>query len=158
MNKFFGFLLMGLVLVILLVSSLENLADSQTSRVQARTRLVYAQGQAEAMVVRAQAESRLHAAQAAAITSASLLPWGVLAILGLLGLAIVALCIVVVVRRPQAGPPVLIERQIVYLPAPGQSRREVWQALSDSWATGGGRPRLGTAFREEGNESNANTD
>jgi hypothetical protein len=131
MSKVFGIFIIGLLLTIILVYTLDSLAGSEARKVNAQANLAYAQGQAEAMVLRAQAESRLHTAQAVAITSASLLPWSVLAILGLLGLAVVALCVVVVVRRPQAAPPVLIERRIVYLPAPVQSRREVWQALGD---------------------------
>lgn len=153
MGKFFGFLIIGLLLTALLVYALDDLANSETRRVNAQAQLVYAQGQAEAMVLRAQAESRLHAAQAAAITSASLLPWGVLAILGVLGLAVVALCAVIIVRRPQTAPPMLIERQILYLPAPGQTRREVWQALSEPSPTEGRRSHLVVALSDEGRKN-----
>jgi hypothetical protein len=149
MGKFFGLLIVGLLLAALLVYGLDSLANSETRKVNAQASLAYAQGQAEAMVLRAQAESRLHAAQAAAITAASLLPWGVLAILGVLGLAVVALCMVIVTRRPQTAPTLVVERQIVYLPAPGQSRREVWQSLSETCTTGERRPPSVVALSEE---------
>lgn len=152
MGKFFGFLIIGLLLTALLVYALDNLANSEARRVNAQAQLAYAQGQAEAMVLRAQAESRLHAAQAAAITSASLLPWGVLAILGVLGLAIVALCVVIVVRRPQTAPPMLIERQIIYLPTPGQSRREVWQSVSEISVLGERSPQEIVMLKNEGTQ------
>jgi hypothetical protein len=132
MEKLAGFIVTVLILFIVLAFAFGSMADSAAKSTNAQANLTYARGQAEAMVIRAQAESRLQAAQAAAITSASLLPWGVLAILGLLGLAVVALCVVIVTRPPRQPAPYLIERQIVYLPAPGQSRREVWQALSDT--------------------------
>jgi hypothetical protein len=90
----------------------------------------YQQAQGEALVIRAQAEARLTAATAQAITTAALLPWGVLLVLGVLGMSIVALSAAIVVTRPRQQPPQIIERQILYLPPPGQPRRDTWQALS----------------------------
>jgi len=89
----------------------------------------------EASIIRAQAESRLTTATAGAITTAALLPWFALATLGVLGLAIMALARAIVARmRVQPGAQTIkrIETRIIlYLPTPGASRREVWQALSD---------------------------
>ncbi len=97
------------------------------ARGQARAVVIEAQGQRQAQVIEAQGQARLDSAAALSVASYALLPWGVLAVLGLLGLAIVALLGLVTIRRPQSQ---IVERQVVYLPAPGQARREVWQALS----------------------------
>jgi hypothetical protein len=98
------------------------------------------------MVIHAQAESRLSAAQAAATTSSAMLPWGVLGVLGLLGLAVVALAFALIfapvfrqpaaVVRPAAvvkgtdGHSSLAAPIIIYLTKPDLPRRVVWQALS----------------------------
>ena len=88
---------------------------------------VRAEAAAESMVIRAQS-------QAAAITMLAAVLWGVLLVLGVLGIGIVALAFAAVVNRPKIiqPPPQLIERRVMYLPTPGQSRREVWQAIADS--------------------------
>jgi hypothetical protein len=107
--------------------------------------LEMARANGEAIVIRAQGQAALDRAQAAQLTAAAAsiamlaaVPWGVLSCLGVLGLAVIALAAALVVRRPTIvqTPPQLITREIVYLPAPGQSRREVWQALSDNRAAG----------------------
>lgn len=87
---------------------------------------------AEAVVIHAQAESRLTSATAGAITSAALLPWGVLAILGVLGLAVVALAgaiVVCVTRRAKVIERELRTQVICYLPAPGQTRPQIWAGV-----------------------------
>lgn len=83
---------------------------------------------AEAVVIHAQAESRLTTATAGAITSAALLPWGVLAVLGVLGLAIVGLAGAIVVRTTRPGR-VIETRTVVYLPMPGQTRPQIWAGV-----------------------------
>lgn len=107
-----------------------------------------ARGQAESMILRAQGQARLDSAQAmgtiilavAALVLSSL-PLAVLAVLGILGLAVVALAFVMVRNRPLIiqTPPRLITREIVYLPAPGQSRHDVWRSLTE---VGGNRAAL----------------
>lgn len=88
----------------------------------------YRQAQGEALVIRAEAESRLTTATASAITTAALLPWFALTILGVLGLAVMALAGAIVVK---AKPARIIEtRTVIYLPAPGQTRREIWQGIN----------------------------
>lgn len=84
----------------------------------------YKQSQGEALVIRAEAESRLTAATATALLSASLLPWGVLLILGLLGVGVLCLTYIIISRRQQT-----IERQIIFLPPPNMPRMEVWEYL-----------------------------
>lgn len=130
-------IIITLGLTLMIVYACGKVEDSVAARTYAEAAKMDAYGRAQAQIIQAQAESRLHAAEAGAITSAavsnvmlSALPWGILGILGLLGLGVVALAFVVVTRPPRQ--PMLIERQVFYLPAPGQSRREVWQALSDT--------------------------
>jgi hypothetical protein len=84
-------------------------------------------GISESMIVRANGQARLDSAQAAAVLMAAAVPWLVLGILGVMGLGIIVLA-VSIATRPSPGP-ALIERQIVYLPAPGQPRRETWAAI-----------------------------
>lgn len=84
---------------------------------------------AEAVIIRAQAESRLTTATAGAITSAALLPWGVLAVLGVLGLAVVALAGAIVFRKTKVIERELRTQVICYLPAPGQTRPQIWAGV-----------------------------
>ena len=83
--------------------------------------------QGQATIIRAQGQARLDSAQAWAVMSGAMLPWGVLGVLGLLG--VVGLSLVLRPAPPQS-PPHIIERQIIYLPPPGQARRETWQVLT----------------------------
>jgi len=129
MTKTFAGIFVLLGMAVLILFAVAELSDAAANQTRAETGLAYARGQAEAMVIRAQAESRLTAATASAITSAALLPWGVLGVLGLLGLAIVALCATIVIRPPRYAAPQIVERQIILLPPPGP-RRVTWQALS----------------------------
>ncbi len=126
-------LILGATVIILAIFALANLADSRANQTHAQAALEFERGRAQAIVIQAQGQARLDAAQAAAISSAAMLPWGALAILGLLGLAVVALCMVIVARpkphRPEP-PTRIIERHVVYLPTPGQSRRETWQQVA----------------------------
>jgi len=116
--------ILGVILALLaLVGLLFFAAGYANTRATARN-------YSEAAIIRAQAESRLTTATAGAIVTAALLPWGVLAILGVLGLATVALSGAIVVTRPRQQPPQIIQRQILYLPPPGQRRGETWQALA----------------------------
>jgi len=91
----------------------------------------------EAAIVRAQAESRLTTATAGAITSVALLPWGVLGIVGVLGLAVTALAGSIVHSTLMRNKHI-IERQVIYLPAPGQSRAQVWAGVSNVAQLGAG--------------------
>ncbi len=127
-------LIFGATVIILAIFALADLADSRANQTHAQAALEFERGRSQAIVIQAQGQARLDAAQAAAISSAAMLPWGALAILGLLGLAVVALCVVIVARpRPEhrPEPPARIsERHVVYLPTPGQSRRETWQQVA----------------------------
>lgn len=130
MSKLMGWIAVILLLLIVLIRSVEGLADSSVRQEYARAVVVEASGRARAMVIEAQAESRLHTAQATAVTSAAMLPWGILGILGLLGLGLLVLLVTVLVLRQPAVMPQLPPPAIVYLPPPGMRRAEVWQALS----------------------------
>ena len=132
MRKLFGGLVALLFISLLLVWGLYQLSSAITEQTHAEAVRAEAYGRAEAMVIHAQSESRLSAAQAMATTSAAMLPWGVLGVLGLLGLAVVVLALVLAWRRPTKNRSSLPSPIIVYLPAPGQPRRQVWQALHNS--------------------------
>lgn len=93
--------------------------------------------QAEAAIIRAQSQASLARAEAAVLRAEALsvqmyaaLPWGVLGALAVLGLAVTALAVVLAVHP--ASPPQVVTREIVYLPPPGQSRRQTWQVLTTS--------------------------
>jgi hypothetical protein len=132
MRKFLAGLVILFILGLLLVWGLNQLFNAASEQTYAEAAREEAYGRAEAMIIHAQAESRLSAAQAVAATSAAMLPWGVLGVLGLLGLAVVALALVLALRQPAgtAGRSSLPSPIIVYLPAPDQPRRQVWQVLS----------------------------
>lgn len=133
MNKFISGLVLVLMLLIVLFYLVTRTQDNAISYEYARTAAIEAEGRTRAMVIQAQAESRLHTAQAVALTLAATLPWGVLGVVGLLGLAVVGLLgLMQFPGRSSSQPKLIIERQIVYLPAPGQRRAEIWQALQAS--------------------------
>lgn len=117
MSKLFGVLIILVVSGILLALAVGYASDRAAE-----------QDRAEAVVIRAQAESRLTSATATAITTTALLPWFSLTILGVLGLAVMALAGAIITRHP--GPRTIEVRTIVYLPAPGQTRREIWRGIS----------------------------
>ncbi len=130
--KIIAMLVIIATLVLLVIMGLTKLNDAMAAHNYAEAAKTDAWGRAQQGIIIAQGQSQLDAAQASAITSAALLPWGVLGILGLLGLAIVALALVIVTQPGRPGQPVyLATPTIVYLPAPGQSRREIWQAIEE---------------------------
>ncbi len=120
------------LLAVFFVLAMGNLADARAGETRAQADLEYERGRSTALIIQAAGQARLDSALATAIISSSALPWGVLGILGLLGLAVCGLVALAILRRPQAGPPPtrIIERQIIMLPPPGQTRRELWQALA----------------------------
>jgi hypothetical protein len=122
--------LIGLGLVVILAVALGYANDSATRQANAQANLELAQGRARAMIIEAQAESRLHSAQAWAITAGAIIPFLALAIVGLLGLSIVALASVIA-TRPRQLPPQLPTFTIMYLPPPQATRRELWQMITE---------------------------
>lgn len=130
MSKFNSWLTLILMLLIVLFYIVARVSDSVTRYEYARAVTIEADGRARAAVIQAQAESRLHSAQAGATIAAVMLPYMVLGILGILGLATVVLG-AIILYSPRLVRPPIIERQIIYLPAPGQRRAEFWQALSE---------------------------
>jgi hypothetical protein len=131
MQKFFLFivLILGLGLAALGLIALvnESAAKAETAR-----------GNAEAQIIHAEGQAALNRAQAASMVMTAAVPWGVLFILGLLGLAVVALCLVIVTRRPAVTPPVVLmlppQPEISVLPPPGQEQRRWPPALA--WVSG----------------------
>lgn len=111
--------LLGMIaLIVLLLSSYNESAANK----------YYAQGQARAMIIEAQAQARLDSAQASAVNSAVMLPYVVLGVAIVFGSA--GLVLAVVILRQQPGGVTRIER-IILLPS-GQSHHQMWQILSDN--------------------------
>jgi hypothetical protein len=122
MTRFLGLILVCLALVVALFAAMGYANDRAAQYELAR-------GRSQAIIIQAQGQARLDSAQAWAVTSAAALPWGALTILGVLGLGILALAAAIVVLTLNRQP-LLVERQLLYLPAPGQPRSEVWRALA----------------------------
>lgn len=126
---FFG-LFVGFLIV------LSSGLDAQSKATMAQAHLEYTRGEIQANLIRAQSQAALNSAQASqahalafSITMMSLIPWGVLFTVSLLGLAIVGLVFVLgYFRHIERTTP--YPQQIVYLPPPDLPRREVWNALS----------------------------
>lgn len=92
--------------------------------------LEYRRAAGQALIISAQGQSRLDSAQAAAITSAAMLPWLVVFCVSVLA----TVAVVYLMRHPaqQAAPPArIIERQVIFLPA-DFTRRDVFQVVSDA--------------------------
>ena len=117
MVKMVWVFVLTLALIAVIVLGLDSLTRS-------RAELTYQQARARAMVIEAQGQARLDSAQAAALTTAAILPW-------LVGLGIIALVVTVTLTRSTRHPARIerIETRIVFLTAP-QSRRQIWQLVS----------------------------
>jgi hypothetical protein len=95
--------------------------------------LEYQRAAGQALVIEAQGQARLDAAQASAITSAAMLPWAVVFCASVLSTVAVVFLLRTPTGRPQ--PPQIIERQVVILPpAADYSRRELLAILSQAQA------------------------
>lgn len=126
-------LLFGLFMAFILV--LSSGLDNQTHATMAQAHLEYTRAANEAMVIRAQSQAALNSAQASqanaiafSMTMMTLVPWGVLFAVSLLGMGILGLVLTLgYFRHTEQMRP-----QIVYLPNPELPRREVWNSLSAS--------------------------
>jgi hypothetical protein len=81
---------------------------------------------AQAAIIQAQSAARLD-------LSAALMPYAVIAVVALMAIVALTLAAIALVRlgqAPQGQRPQIIERQMVILIQPGQSRREVFEMLS----------------------------
>ncbi len=115
MQKFFVWVLVLLGLVVLLTFALSSLTEARAERAYARAAVIASQGQ-----------SRLDTLAGISGLIAVAIPWGVI-------LLIAGFVVLVVVLAIRYQPPRRIERietHFVYILAPGQSRREMWQQLS----------------------------
>jgi len=104
-------------------------ADAAIKRAEAEANVIRAEAQAEAERITAQSQARVDAAQMSILTAAATTqntvatlqagyPWGIMGILGILGLSIVALSFAVI-GRSQQNQPRVIERIVVErLPEP----------------------------------------
>lgn len=89
---------------------------------------IRAYGEAQALIINAQAESRLHAAQAAIITQAANLPYVILGMVVVFG----SIALYLVVASPRQVEH--IETRIIFVLEPGDSRKEMWQRISQAGA------------------------
>jgi len=120
--------ILGLVSLILYASTAYN---------EAAANKYYAQGQARAMVIAAQGQARLDAAQAGAVTLAAMLPYAVLGLSVLVTFGGLALLLVLKQAAAPVQRVIKIETRTIILLQPGQSRRQVWRALG-----GGGQGKV----------------
>ena len=122
-------------LAVLLVTAMgwanDRAAQSKVAEGQAQALVIQARADYTERVAQANSQARLNAAAANAVLMTAAFPWGVLSLLACFGLGVVVLGLALVVHRPGQAPVRIIERQVVYLPAPGQRRGEVWQVLGE---------------------------
>lgn len=133
MDKLIALFILLIILVALAAGLLylwadvtDSAADYETARGHAEAEITRAQGQAaldraeaRATVIQAAALASQITAQASITQMYAALPWGVLAVVGLLGLGMLGLVVLVIAFRLQAGPPV-IQQQVYILPRGGQ--------------------------------------
>ena len=145
MEKLMGLIVLPLALILGTVAATgwaaQQAAQAEYARGQAEAAIVRAQGQAsldraEASQIRAEATVQQieSLAMAVAVGLLSAAPLVVMLLIAALGLGLMVVAITNLRTRPRVvyAPPQLITREIVYLPAPGQRRGEVWQAMSEA--------------------------
>lgn len=115
--------------VALVMFGLAQAREAAAQHEYAQAARVRARGEAQAMIINAQAESRLHAAQAAIITQAANLPYVVLGIIVVFG----SIVLYLVVASPRQIEH--IETRIIFVLEPGGSRKEMWQRISRARVT-----------------------
>ena len=145
MEKLMGLIVLPLALILGTVAATgwaaQQAAQAEYARGQAEAAIVRAQGQAsldraEASQIRAEATVQQieSLAMAVAVGLLSAAPLVVMLLIAALGLGLMAVAITGLRSRPRVvpAPPQIIIREIVYLPAPGQRRGEVWQVVSET--------------------------
>lgn len=137
MEKAIAFVVLAVICLIVGLGLVYLVSNSEANRLNAQASVEYAKGQAESMILRAQGQNSLDRAEAEAIRASAftskmlaMLPYTVLAVLGILGLALVAMSFAVVTKSQQNRPRV-IERVIVErLPEPARralAQQDRWQ-------------------------------
>ena len=139
--------IVGLILVNIASDNMISLNGPQAN-------LEIARGQSRAMVIDAQTQSSIersemrireidantqsqiskNLAHSALFTAMSfaMLPYGILALLGVLGLSIIALLTMVIVFRMKQKPVIhtIETKTVIYLPSPNVSRHEMWRMIA----------------------------
>lgn len=113
-----------IAVAVLLIFGLAWFNESQATRIQA-------QAQAQAVIIRAESDARFKDAQSSTLMMAAMIPMALIVAFGIVG-SIAALALVVWVWKRQPAQPPMLERQIIYVLPPGQPRRELWQAISNT--------------------------
>lgn len=117
MKDFIAWLIAGIVAVAILMAAIGYNNQSAATRAHA-----------EAAIIRAQAQARLDA------TSANL-PYVVIGVVALMGLCTLTLAGLVLYKwgdSPANQPPHIIETRTIIMLQPGQSRRDLWQTISNA--------------------------
>ncbi len=115
--------------VALMMFGLAQAREAAAQYEYAQAARVRAYGEAQTMIINAQAESRLHAAQAAIITQAANLPYVVLGMVVVFG----SIALYLVVASPRQIEH--IETRIIFVLEPGDSRKEMWQRIGRARVT-----------------------
>ncbi len=120
MKIFAQWLLVFILAAVLLAYAAGKVTDKQTQRLYARAHLVESQSSARQDLL------------------AGLMPYAILGLATISGvIAVVALIAGAIAitaiwsDRPQAAPTKVIERQIIVMLQPGQTRRDFWQQLNE---------------------------
>lgn len=123
MRQLFLWSIIVLGFVGLMMFGLAQAREAATQYEYAQAARVRAYGEAQAIIINAQAESRLHAAQAATITQAANLPYVVLGLAVIFGSAMLYLVVARLTQIERA------ETRIILVLEPQNSRKEMWQQL-----------------------------
>ncbi len=115
--------------VALMMFGLAQVREAAAQYEYAQAARVRAYGEAQALIINAQTESRLHAAQAAIITQAANLPYVVLGMVVVFG----SIALYLVVASPRRVEH--IEARIIFVLEPGDSRKEMWQRIGRATAS-----------------------
>lgn len=119
--KYLIFLVAILGLVALIIFGLDNYNQSAASK-------AYARGQARAMILEAQGQARLDAAQANAVNMSAALPYVIIGVVAVFG-GVILILAVVILNQQQQHIERIETKYVMMLPA-GISRRETYQLLS----------------------------
>lgn len=120
MNKVAGYFMLILILFVVGLFLATQLADKETNRMQAQASLTEAKGRAEAMVIRAQGQSRLDTGQAIApilaIVVAGLFGFAGLVLIATLGVVFVSVLFKLRDNRPTTQQTIYILPRGAYHP------------------------------------------
>lgn len=119
-----------IAMLVVLAFSVKSCKVAEAQVIDAKANYVWQEGRADAERMAGRAAAFATQSAAVALTLAAVTPAYVTSLVFLVVLGIIALAMVITVKAKPNTETRTITREIVYLPPPGQSRRETWQALS----------------------------